>query len=196
MPSDFTPNNVWGTTSAGPQQEELTLPSGQNCLAQKVNLADMLAAGILSEVDSLTALVQRYTKKVKAGSKAQAEPEIDSSILGDKKAVEAIFRLADKAMPFIVVSPPVACHFKEVTVGKTTVTKTLTDVERAELTSKTVGLIFTDQIGVDDKFQLFNWGVGGLDALASFRQESSSNVGDVAPSTGPKGKGKRRSSGK
>jgi hypothetical protein len=180
MPSEFIPNNVWGTTPTGPVTEELTLPSGQKCLAKRVGLEEMMEFGLLNEVDSLTAIVSRYTRNVKGGNKKPDGPEIDTRIMGDPEAVKTMFKVADKALPAIVVSPPVALHFKEVTVGKTVVTKALTDIERAELTSKTVGLIFTDQIGMDDKFHLFEWGLGGLDAFARFREGPSGNVGDVA----------------
>lgn len=179
MPSDFTPNNVWGSTQS--TDEELTLPSGQNCLAHKVRLEDMLSMGLLGEVDSLTAMVSRYTKTVK-GSKKEAE--VDTAILGDQAAVQTMMKVADRVIPHVVVSPPVALHFKDVTVGKTTVTKALTDEERAEIVAKVPGTVFTDQIGLEDKFELFGWGLGGLDKIASFRQGPAGNVGDVADGEG------------
>jgi hypothetical protein len=187
MPSDFTPNTVWGSTTN--RDEELTLPSGQTCLAHKVRLEDMLSTGMLGEVDALTGIVQRYVKKVGKG-KAQkaASQDVDSRILSDPNAVDIMLKVADQVMPAIVVSPVVVCHFKNVTVGKTTVTKALTNEERKAYPA---GTVFTDQIGLEDKFELFNWGLGGLDSFASFREGPTDDVGDVADVEGHGNSGKR-----
>jgi hypothetical protein len=69
----------------------------------------------------------------------------------------------DKALPHIVVSPVVKLHFTETTVGKTKVTKTIPVEEREP------GVVYTDQIDLGDKAELFNWAAGGLAAMAQFR---------------------------
>lgn len=193
MPSDnFTPNNVWGSTAPEGSEEELTLPSGQTCRAKKVTVTSMIEAGILNNADSLTAMVDQYTRTVKGGKVADGTPVVDNKILGDSKALKMMIEMADRSLPAIVVSPPVTLHFSERTVGKTTVTKKLTEEERDKLRAATPGLIFTDQIDLEDKMELFEWGVGGLKAFSSFRQGSTADVGDVVALNGPKAKAKRR----
>lgn len=196
MPSDFTPNNVWGSTAPEGSEETLILPSGQNCLAKKVSVTSMIEAGILNNADSLTAMVDQYTRKVKGGKVADGTPVVDSKILSDSQALKMMIEMADRAIPAIVISPPVHLHFSERTVGKTTVTKKLNDEERAILRAETPGLIFTDQIDLEDKMHLFEWGVGGLKAFSSFREGPTTDVGNVVPLGGPAKPSKRRSRGK
>jgi len=192
MPSEFVPNNVWGSAASTEAEEELTLPSGQTCRARRVTIVSMIEAGILNEADSLTGIVDQYTRKVKGGKTADGV-KIDNSILGDPKALALMIEMADRAVPAIVVSPPVSLHFYERKVGSTKVTKKYTDEERDKLRTERPGLIFTDQIDLDDKMELFQWGVGGLRAFSSFLGDSPNDVGGVVPSVGPQKPTKRRS---
>lgn len=196
MPSDnntFTPNNVWGSTAPEGQEEELTLPSGQTCIVRKVSIEGMIEAGILAQADSLTALVDQYTRKVKGGKVQDGTPVLDEKIMGDGQAMKLMIEMADRSLPSIVVSPPVRLHFSERKVGKTTVTKKLTEDERETIRSAAPGTVFTDQIGLEDKMELFEFGVGGLKGFSSFRGQSGDDVGSVVPLNGPADKAKRRS---
>lgn len=193
MPSDFTPNAVWSSADPEGQTEELTLSSGQTCLAKRVTVTGLIESGILTQADSLTAVVDQYTRKVKGGKGiADGTPVIDSALLRDSATISAMIMMADRSLPAIVISPPVALHFKDVTVGKTTVTKALTPAERKDIQDARPGVVFTDQIGLDDKMELFEWGVGGLKAFSSFRREPQADVGGVVPIEGRRGKTKRR----
>lgn len=198
MPSEnFTPNNVWGSTAPEGSEEELTLPSGQTCRAKKVTVTSMIEAGILNNADSLTAMVDQYTRKVKGGKGvADGTPIVDNKILGDSKALKMMIEMADRSLPEIVISPPVHLHFSEQVIGKTTVTKKLNDDQRAVIRAATPGVIFTDQIDLEDKMELFEWGVGGLKAFSSFREGPTTDVGDVVPVVGPAKPTKRRSRAK
>lgn len=192
MPSDFSPNNVWGSSTPDNEEpQELTLGSGQTCRAKKVSMEELINLGILTDADSLTALVERHTRKVKGGKGADGVTVNEMSLLSDAETMTAIVSLADKAMPVVVVSPEVVHHFIMTTVGKTTVTKTLTDEERDEIRSVRPGVIFTDQISLPDKMELFAFGVGGLNSLVPFRDEPTTHVGNVGSRGGNK-KGTKR----
>jgi hypothetical protein len=191
MPSEFTPNNVWGSTTAEGVESELTLPSGQTCRARRVTIESLLTGGVLNDVDTLTATVAQYTEKVRPGGKlkkANAPIEIDASILSDSATMTAMILMVDKCVPSIVVSPSVLLHFTERTVGKTTVRKVIAEEDR------TPGAIYTDQIDLVDKFELFEWGVGGLKAFQSFRGEPTTDVGRVVP-VAKSGKASKRNAG-
>lgn len=171
MPSEFAVNNVWGSTAPAGATEELTLPTGQTCLATKLSIDGMIAAGLLAEMDALTASVTKYTRKVKGGNKKADGSEIDQvALMRDPSGIQAMIKLMDKALPHIVVSPRVVLHFTEETVGKTTVTKALTPSERAEIVENSPGTVFTDQVDFSDKAELFNWSAGGLATMLQFRQ--------------------------
>jgi hypothetical protein len=193
MPSDFTPNNVWGSNAPEGSEEELTLPSGQTCRARKVTVTSLIEAGVLNEADSLTAMVDQHTRRIKGGKGVpDGTVAIDQSIMRDSSTIKAMIMMADRTLPAIVVSPPVALHFKDITVGKTTVTKSLPESERNAMRLVRPGLIFTDQIDLEDKMHLFEWGVGGLKAFSSFRADTPNDVGSVVPVSGGKGSAKRR----
>lgn len=181
MPSqEFTPNTVWGSNEPVAGHHELTLPSGQTCRAKKIGMEGLLEMGILDQADSLTAMAERFTKtEQKSGPNGPATAKVDEgAILADPGALKAIISLVDRALPIIVLSPPVALHYKEQVVGKTKVTKMLDDRERAEMREarNQLDLVFTDQVGFEDKMFLFDWAAGGLSSLVPFRRESSANV--------------------
>jgi hypothetical protein len=194
MPSsDFTPNDVWGSNPATAGEFELTLPSGQTCRAKKIGMEGLLEMGILDQADSLTAMAEKHTSTQKKGG--PDGPTIakvnEAGIMADPEAMKAIIGLTDRALPIIVISPPVALHYSERMVGKTKHTKMLNDDERALMRADKPNLVFTDQIGFDDKMFLFDWAAGGLSALVPFRGGSTTDVANVAPRTKPKGKAKR-----
>lgn len=189
-------NNVWASTTPEGDEEEITLPSGQTCRAKKVSIESMVEAGILDQVDSLTATVDRYVRKTKGGKVSDGTPVVDPSILQNGEALKLIITMADRALPYIVVSPPVTLHFSEQTVGKTKVTKKLTKEERADKRAIQPDLVFTDQIGLEDKMELFQWAMGGLEAFQSFRKQPTADVGSVVPIANRKGKAKRNPGGR
>jgi hypothetical protein len=176
-------NNVWASTEPTTAAEDLELPSGQTCSAKKIGIEGLLDMGILAEADSLTAMVQQHTRQVKGGNGTADGVTIDeASLIGDKDAIKAIIGLADKAMPVIVLDPPVHLHYSTRKVGKTSVTKMLTPEDREKIREETgqPELVFTDQIGFEDKMFLFDWAVGGLKSFTSFRPGPQANVGSVA----------------
>jgi hypothetical protein len=181
MPSseNTTVNNVWGSNAPEGAEETITLASGQTCVAKKVTIESMIEAGILDQVDSLTATVDRYTRKVKGGKVADGTPVLDPQIMQDGSALKLMITMADRALPHIVVNPPVALHFSEKTVGQTKVTKKLSEADRQEMRNAQPNLVFTDQIGLEDKMELFQWAMGGMEAFQSFRDEPTTDVGGV-----------------
>lgn len=175
-------NSVWASNRPD-QTEELTTPSGQTCEAKKIGVEGLIEMGILSQMDSLTALVEQYTTNVKKhGPQGPTTSELDeTAIMADPESVKAVIGLADRALPIIIVDPPVALHFTEVKVGKTTVSKRLSEAEREKLREDRgqPDLIFTDQIDFEDKMWLFDWATGGLQAMTTFRRGSSADVASV-----------------
>lgn len=200
MPSfdgdNFTPNNVWSSATPEGAEEELTLPSGQTCRARRMSIEGVIQTGLLDEVDSLTATVDQYTRKVKGGKGVpDGTVVVSDDLVKDVDALGKIMTMVDSLVPHIVVSPPVLAHWTEQTVGKTKVRKKIKPEDRQPTWNpKTkTGVIYTDMIGLDDKMHLFDWALGGLEAFSSFRDGSSGNVGDVADGEGARRKAKRRS---
>lgn len=172
MPSteiEVNPSNVWASTPATGSEEEITTPSGQTCRAKRMSIEAMIAAGLLAEADAITAMVTKHMKKVRPGGKKpkKTEDPVDAvdvpSLMRDKDAVREMITMLDRLIPHIVVSPVVKLHYTEQTVGKTTVTKMVPIEDREE------GVVYTDQIGLEDKMWLFDWSAGGLGTMLAFR---------------------------
>ena len=182
----FVPNSVWASAVPEGAEEELTLPSGQTCRARRMTIESVITTGLLDEVDSLTATVDKYTRTVKGGKGvADGTPVISDDLLKDTAALGSIMSVIDSLVPHIVVSPVVHKHWTEQVVGKTKVRKAIKREDREP------GRIYTDMVGLDDKMHLFDWALGGLQAFSSFRGESGSDVGDLAAGEGVGRKGKR-----
>lgn len=166
--NDFTPNNVWASKSpSAGQEEELTLPSGQTCRARKIGMEGLISAGLINEADSLTELVdQKHVRKVKgAKGKPDGEELNSQSLVKDPKALGSLIEMADRSLPLILVSPVVRLHKDEKGVP-------------IPLEDRDPSLIYTDQIDMLDKFELFGWAMGDMAGLQSFR--SHPTPGDVA----------------
>lgn len=187
--------NVWASNQPTSGEEDLVLPSTQTCRARRVSIETLLEMGIVAEADTLTPLVQQYTKDIQRGGPSSPKETVidEAAMMQDPETLKKIIFLADKSMPHIVISPRVALHFKETTVGKTTVTKAYTDAERAEIRETQPDIIFTDQIGLEDKMYLFEWALGGLAKMVTFRPGSQADVGSVGSGKRNKKSAKRGS---
>jgi len=166
-------NNVWGQQKLN-VTSFLTLPSGQTCHAKPVGLQGIMEAGLLGGADSLTAFVGRHHLKKRKGANGVSEgkDELDTaSLMRDPATLQKIVKLIDQAVPMVVTSPKVACHFSVDERG---------DTKMIASNDRDPDLIYTDQIGLEDKMFLFNFATGGVRDAESFRQESRAAVGDVA----------------
>lgn len=180
--NDFTPNSVWASKDpTSGQEEELTLPSGQTCRARKIGMEGLLQAGLINEADSLTSLVdKKHIRKVKgANGKADGE-ELDSqSLVKDPKALGSLIEMAERALPLIVVSPRVTSAKDEQGV--------LIPIE-----DRDPSLVYTDQIDMLDKFELFGWAMGDMAGLENFRgKQPTGHVAGVVDGPRVQNKAKR-----
>jgi hypothetical protein len=189
MPSTNEPNNVWASNVPAGEAEELVMPSGQTCRAVKIGMEGLLAAGILTEADSLTALVSRHTRKVRGAKGAADGQEIDTaSMIRNPDALKTILMTCDKAIPLIVESPTVLCHFKTLDDGTT---EKIPVNKRAKPPT-----VYTDQIDLEDKMFLFTWALGSVGAMEPFRDEPTPDVGGVVSKSVNKVPAKRSPRGK
>lgn len=183
--NDFQPNNVWGSNSPTGASEELTLPSGQTCRARRVGMEGLIAAGVLSEFDSLSSIVgSKHIRKVRgAKSKADTEEINTAALMKDGKALGSMLAMVDKCLPIILESPAVACANDE-------------SGNVIPLEDREPGRIYTDQIDMVDKFELFQWSVGTTSDLEPFRGPAATDVAGVVNGAGVQKPAKRAARGK
>lgn len=170
---EFTVNSVWGSKPVD-QTEEVTVPSGQTCRVRRIGMEGLMEAGILGDADTLTGIVdQKHVRRVRGANGIADHDDVDpASIMRDPNALKAILRLADKAMPHVVVEPVVLLHFNPETD------------EPIPAESREDGAVYTDMIGFEDKMYLLDYAVGGTRDVATFRQGSETAVAGVADGEG------------
>lgn len=199
MPPTKKVNNVWANNAPMGATEMVELPSGQVVEARRIGIEGLMAAGILAEADSLTALVVsgpvETGKKRMAGHQAKDKPEPTENELGkvlmdNPDALASVLTLADKAIPHICVNPPVHIHYTN--AGKPN-QRVLTDTERSQIRKDTPGVVFVDQIDMMDKMELFTWACGNLAGLSAFRGTTDATVDGMAAESGVSRPAKRPS---
>jgi hypothetical protein len=167
-------NNVWATQAAQADVTWImTLPSGQTARVKKVNVMDLLTAGIAQNFDSLTALVVEEPiasaktalagRKTKAPTKAEQakaeEARLMKTVLADPAIIETMAGIADRVTVLACVEPAVALHFDPDDKTRTPIPADKRDPSK----------IYTDQIDFMDKVSIMSETVEDVDKLAAFR---------------------------
>lgn len=162
--SKYAPN-TWLSSGAG-GLEDLVVPSGQTCLVRRPGLEGLLKAGVLRNLDTLSAIVdQKHLKKTAKG----APPKVNvSSLMSDEKALSDIMLAVDKVVSFCVVKPEV-------------------HLTPDDETRRKPGLVYADMVGIEDKMFIFNYVVGGTRDLETFRAGLDESLGSVADGEGVPG---------
>lgn len=143
---------TWGT-AAGTFLEDLVVPSGQLCQVRRPGVEGLIQAGVLNDLDSLTAIVDN--KHVK---RALGQKQIDASQLKiDGKMIENIMHVTDRIVCYVVVQPRI-------------------EMTPNDPTRRESGVIYADMVDLQDKMFILNYAVGGTRDLERFRGELAESV--------------------
>lgn len=143
--------------------EDLQVPSGQLCLVRRPGLEGLIKAGVLRNIDSLSALVgEKHIKKAKKGAPQKVNVE---SVMKDPKALDEILHTVDKVICHCVVKPEV-------------------HMTPNDVTSRKQGVVYADMIDINDKMFIFNFVVGGTRDLESFRGGLDESLGGLEAGEG------------
>lgn len=166
MPSTKANGRKYGISQVG-GVHEVPLPSGNLCLVRSLGPEQLIQAGLLDSMDSLTAMVsdlhiQRVTKG-KAGKRMaehrQQQAVID--LIRDRKRWEGLQATLDGVLPIAVVEPEV-------------LPPPASEAEREE------GKLYADRVNLMDKITIFNAALGEelrkVQAMEPFRGESGEPV--------------------
>lgn len=186
-------NNVWATaapaSAAGAEPEFTTLPSGQTCWIRRIGIEGMIEAGLLSEGDSLMAIVdERHIKRARnnAGKNPQvqevADEQMARNLMRDPKMLAKIIFFVDQTLPVVVVEPTVRSHFR--ILQPSNVPGELPDTVMIPAKEREPGAVYTDQIGLEDKMFIFQLCVGGTRDIETFRTQSDAAVAGVGDGAG------------
>lgn len=141
--------SAWGSANI-----DLQMPSGQLALVRKPGVEQLIAAGIINDLDSLSAIAAGLV------SKAEGRPQAAQDVVADSTKLASIIHLVDR----------VICH---------TVVKPVVHMTPNDQTRRDPQKIYTDMIDLDDKFFIFSYVTGGSTSVADFRAQSQELVGSV-----------------
>lgn len=154
--------------------EELLLPSGNTCLVKRPGVQGLIKAGLLDDLDSLTAIVQ--VDHIDANDPKKMMEAVNKMAADPSRITDAL-EVVDKALCFAVVAPKVFRPIRTDEDGKPVLLDgkeiPLEDDERIE------GTIYSDEVDEEDKMFIFNFLVGGTRDVESFRAESKAMLGGV-----------------
>lgn len=144
-------------TTWGKYDEELIVRSGQRCRVKKLDLPDLIAAGMMDRLNTLEGVV---SKNIRQG---KGQPPLDPmKMLKDKRTGAQFGNLIDEVVVLVVTAPKL-------------------HLPPEKFSDRVEGLVYVDTVSFTDKIEVFQHAMGGLESLAKFRGfagESSSGVDD------------------
>lgn len=149
--------SAWGAVSP---YEDLTVPSGQMCLARRPGLEGLIKAGIVSNFDMLTKLVGDQANRMKTGQEPKSDEEIMNEVMGDPERLTEMMRVIDKIVIYVVVKPEI-------------------QPTPNDPTGRKYGVIYADMVDLDDKMFIMNFALGGVRDLSRFREQYDTALGNV-----------------
>lgn len=161
--------------------EEVPLPSGKVCLANRIGMVAFLQQGAIP--DYLTPIVQRVIRE-----KRYLPPEEEKALATDPVAALKTQEMLDRALIMTVVEPKVHMPPGCETCG---MWLNFNDDDRHNRKSEKFdhdfiqeerddSLLYTDEVDMVDKLFLFQWSVGGRADLNSFREQYAESLERMA----------------
>ena len=162
--SDPTSDKYAPTAWGGSAYEDLSLPSGQLCLARRVGIQGLLEAGIIHDIDPLMGLVSQHEDRMQ-GKPAKSEEDTIMELLKDEGKTASLFHMLDRIVCHVVVKPHV-------------------EMTPNDITRRKDGVVYTDMVDMGDKMFIMQWAMGGAQAVAGFRDKYQELVGSVQSEPG------------
>lgn len=149
--------------------EELTCPSGQVCMVQRVSPTTLLQSGLLDASDLLSQIAGTHIDRVR-GKVVEVSDDAVAQVLKDPKKVSAAMVMMDQLVCAIVVEPNV---------------QPVPNFKAGE--RRVPGTVYTDMINETDKTFIVQWAMKGQQEVAPFpegHRPSAGTVGDVKKVSG------------
>lgn len=166
---------AWGQ---GEPLVDLTCPSGQVCQVRLPGIPGLIKAGLLSSLDSLSGLVQtEHIDPVEAEtlppsqrSASKVTPAQVAMLAQNSDKLVDVLGLVDKVICYVVLQPTL-----------NPVPEPTRDEEDNEIPAeeRKPGLVYVDSVELTDKMFIFQFVVGGVSDLQTFRAEFGEALGSL-----------------
>jgi hypothetical protein len=165
-------SDKYAPTSWGASSEDLECPSGQVCLVRRIDPMQLLADGVLSKSDMLTALVDQkhVSKKAKGGRNSAKSQEMSNEMvmkqaLKDPKKMQELVDVVNAVTLATVIKPE------------------LHPVPEDE-EDRIPGNVYIDSVDINDKMFIVQYAFAGHRDAAKFRRELQQSVERLADGEG------------
>lgn len=175
---------AWG----GPSTKDVKLPTGAFVQIRVLDVEELVEMDILSEIDGLTSLVNTehvepatgrkripQDRKRPAATRAEREEqeqkdasEMLATLSKDPDKFRTMLYVVDKVIVAAVLQP------KNVTTCYAGYKDDFTKIPHE---SREPGLIYTDSIPMNDRFEIFGEALGKMGALQTFREGQEETLG-------------------
>jgi hypothetical protein len=163
----------WGESAAEPFG--ITLPSGQRCLVRKLEMEDVLAHGLLNDLDSFSSnLLEDVPTK----------DETDESVINafqETEKFEKLTKTVNKIVMITVKRPTIYLVPLEGEIDPDTGLRVgqFNPKTGEKVTGRVKGRAYVDQVSFMDKMAIFQAVFEGLKGLDQFREGSEADLGSV-----------------
>lgn len=174
-----TPGTQYGQGWGGELLIDLPVPSGVLCQVRRPGIPGLIKAGLLDSLDALTGIVQTdHVERVKEGKDPHVTAEQMKALSKDKAQLLKALDLTDKVVEYVVTQPKLV---RPVVRDERGVPVLTGDGEETPLpdADRVLGTIYTDSVSLEDKMYIFQFVVGGVTDLETFRKEFSETLGSL-----------------
>lgn len=174
-----TPESKYGQGWGGELTIDLPVPSGALCQVRRPGIPGLIKAGVLDSLDSLTGIVQTdHIERVKEGKDPHVTAEQMKELSQNKDGLLRALTLTDKVVEYVVLQPVV---LRPIIRNPDTSPALDDNGEEMDLPTeeRSPGVIYTDSISLEDKMYIFQFVVGGVTDLETFRKEFAQTLGGL-----------------
>lgn len=131
---------AWGTFD-----QEFNVPSGQLCRVRKLDFADVMGSGLMDKLNTLQGVVDKNVRK------GEGQPPVDPmKMMTDRRTAVQFASLLNQVTCLVVTEPHV-------------------EMPPEKKDQRVDGVIYADTVGLADKMAIFQFAMGDLGKLESFR---------------------------
>lgn len=151
---------------------DVELPSGNVALVRQLSPTAFLESGMLP--DPLSAVVHKAIHDGKGLNPKQLQ-----RVMADPKQVTAALELFDRVLAYVVIEPDISMPPTCTECGEYANKPQHSgqaDGHRYREGEREEGVLYADQVVMDDKVYIFNWCLGNTIALKEFREQQEGTM--------------------
>jgi hypothetical protein len=166
----------WGRKSP---TYDFKVPSGQTCLLRRPKIEDLLAVGMLDNIDQLTQIASKNISKTETGKEESATVPEE---MRDPKTLGTIFGAVEKIVQYVVVRPRILDDPNCASCGREMEWHFTPEANHEFEFPDPGDAVYQSWVDLSDKIAIITEVTGPINQLAPFPREQAEGVESVEPS--------------